>query len=1641
MRGAYHGFLSRPSLQAMHLLLSNDRFYSHLPATLLREPSRAGKVHSGKAHSGELQLDLFQRGAADFLQRRSPGANNGTQSTSSAGDHLIPGTDWTFSSFLTLAKRIQERLEKGKSVSNKKLFALAEEHLGGSLGEGMFAARTAYDALELGLYQLLLASEHTASCSTREARQSLTEIKRLEALLPTQTHRTTDTNAYQQFSTPAPLAFVAAWASDLQNLSSENDSSGHGASGDDASEQDFLKEGGQREVLLEPSAGTGSLLLWGLKAGAGLISNEISPLRARILREGLGEGTFHTEAVQGRNPQGRGPQGRATFSVNADHLNALLPRPLRASLVLMNPPFSRSAPRMGRRKAPGTDAVHIHQALSRLVPGGRLVAIASKGLSRNSRSYRDFWRLLANSEHALRANILVDGSVYKTSGTRVETRLLVIDRVLEAPGPAQKPGPPILDEAGSVDQLLELLEPVRASRPQARVELLPTAEEIRALGTGRSNGTPSQEKADSQNAISSGPNGRTSVEKGRATKTRPEKRNGHRRSAHPDALEALRGRAERLRYAFERPLGSSEELTESIFEAYQPSLRIEGAKAHPAPLVESAAMNAAGLPRPTYRPLLPRELVTEGTLSEAQLETIVYAGQSHAEVLPTGKRAGFMIGHGTGMGKGRTIAGLFLDNALQGRGRHVWISENRSLFQDAVRDWTSLGAPGEFLFEQSPIKGPIGWAEGICFASYDTLKQKPRPANRSSNSSSSKEVDPENESPEAAADEKTIGIDRIQQLAGWLAGGDTEEAREAFEGVIVFDESHGMGNAIERKGKRGVRKPTQRALAGLQLQGLLPNARVVYVSATAATEVYNLAYAPRLGLWGRGTPFPTVRRFVDEIASGGIAAMELVSKDLKSLGRYLAYSLSYAEVSYQTLVHELTPAQVEAYDEFAEGWQRVLRNVRRALRVTHGAKSGRAKAAAYSAFWAANQRFWNQVLTSFACTGLLAFIEKQLEKGRSAVLQIVSTGEAATERAVAQARAEGANLSDIDITPRDILLQYVESSFPTTQHEEYTDENDNVRSRPVKLPSGDVAENPEAARMREELLLKLGAIRVPQGALDMVIGHFGPDNVAEVTGRSRRFVEKSVQKTDASENSNEAPARKSETEVIEERRPPSAREADIEAFMAGEKRILIFSQAGGTGKSYHAALGAKNQEKRVHVVVQPGWAAHRCLQGLGRTHRAAQRSAPEVVLLTTNLKAQRRFLSTVARRLDQLGALTKGQRETASKGLISSEYNLETPLAKEALTAWFAALARGKIERGGRQITPALIQEKMGLTITDADGNFSMSQVPSIPQFLNRLLSVETDLMNEIFESWHSYLDRAIEAARQQGRLDLGVETIQALSVEKIRDEVLYRHKGTSAETRHVRLRLTHPVQLIRWEEVTQKAQSAKARGAFLGFRKNVHSGQVYAFFETRSYTNKEGNVVERVRRVGPRSNALFDATEAEAKHQQVPIEEAEGLWRQEIEAAPKTYTEEVSLLTGVLVPIWDRIRAGNPRIYRVQTESGERLIGRLLPQKVLWQTIQAITGGDLDLSPTEIIQAILKEGARATLSNRWRLARRRVQGERRIELLGPSRPAMEELQEDGVLVEIVRYKTRYFLPTGPNGPEVLARLTEHRDVVDLDWQ
>jgi hypothetical protein len=84
----------------------------------------------------------------------------------------------------------------------------------------------------------------------------------------------------------------------------------------------------------------------------------------------------------------------------------------------------------------------------------------------------------------------------------------------------------------------------------------------------------------------------------------------------------------------------------------------------------------------------------------------------------------------------------------------------------------------------------------------------------------------------------------VVQTIQWL--GD-----DKFEGPIVLDECHRCKN-YDANGDGG----SKIGKAVVLLQKRLPKARVLYCSATGVTEVANMAFMDRLGLWGPSTPFP-----------------------------------------------------------------------------------------------------------------------------------------------------------------------------------------------------------------------------------------------------------------------------------------------------------------------------------------------------------------------------------------------------------------------------------------------------------------------------------------------------------------------------------------------------------------------------------------------------------------------------------------------------------------------------------------------------------------------------------------------------------------------------------------------------------------
>jgi hypothetical protein len=855
---------------------------------------------------------------------------------------------------------------------------------------------------------------------------------------------------------------------------------------------------------------------------------------------------------------------------------------------------------------------------------------------------------------------------------------------------------------------------------------------------------------------------------------------------------------------------------------------------------------------------------------------------------------------------------------------------------------------------------------------------------------------------------------RLDQILAWLGREPGSGTAPAFDGVIVFDESHAMQNAAGGKSERGEVVPSQQGRAGLRLQHALPDARVVYVSATGATTVHNLAYAQRLGLWGGADfPFATRAEFMEAIEAGGVAAMEVLARDLKSLGLYAARSLSYAGVEYELIEHALTPEQRRIYDAHAGAFEVIHNNLTAALEATNITSSVRgggsrtlnaqAKAAARSAFESAKQRFFSHLITAMKTTTLIKCIERDLEAGHAAVVQLVSTGEALMERRLADIPTEEWGDLVVDTTPREAVAGYLARSFPTQLFEEYTDSDGNLASRPV-LRDGEPVQCREAVERRDRLIEHLASLDPVPGALDQIVQHFGCDKVAEVTGRSRRIVAKADGAGDR--------------RLAVQSRAGSANLAETQAFQDDEKRILVFSDAGGTGRSYHADLGARNRRLRVHYLLEAGWKADTAIQGLGRTNRTNQAQPPLFRPIATDVKAEKRFLSTIARRLDSLGAITKGQRQTGGQGLFRPEDNLESVYARAALRQLYTVLYAGKVDGCSLQ----RFQDATGLTLTDRDGTLK-EELPSISQFLNRLLALTIDLQNALFAAFEALLEAKIEGAIASGTYDAGVETITAASLRVVERRTIYTHPGTGAETQVFTI-----ARRDRNEPLTLAAAVELAMKPGNRLLLNAKSHRAAVQVPAPSLMLDDGTVERRVRLARPleRSSIAVDALAATAWRPTEP-EAFAVAWEAELAQLPEFRESTLHVVTGLLLPIWRQLPNDGGRVYRLQTDDGERVIGRQVSPA--WVAAACATGPDL--SPEDAFAALMGGRTILHLGDGLELRRVKVMNVHRIELTGFTGAMRERLSAYGLFHEIIAWKLRMFVPTDAHGAEVLAKLME----------
>jgi hypothetical protein len=211
--------------------------------------------------------------------------------------------------------------------------------------------------------------------------------------------------------------------------------------------------------------------------------------------------------------------------------------------------------------------------------------------------------------------------------------------------------------------------------------------------------------------------------------------------------------------------------------------------------------------------------------------------------------------------------------------------------------------------------------------------------------------------------------------------------------------------------------------------------------------------------------------------------------------------------------------------------------------------------------------------------------------------------------------------------------------------------------------------SPSKTELRQLLIERVNKLKdlamelqLPGHPLDDLIEQLGGVNqVAELTGRKYRYVR--CHQTGKLIYSARSPHR-----IIDEedfRAKDEVNDQERLAFMNGDKRVAIISDACSCGISLHSDERVKNKQRRLHLTLELAWAADKAIQQLGRTHRSNQVVPPQYRLLITPYGGERRFVCAVTKRLESLGALTQGDRRASMDAF--ADFPLDSKEGKSAL--------------------------------------------------------------------------------------------------------------------------------------------------------------------------------------------------------------------------------------------------------------------------------------------------------------------------------------------------------------------------------------
>lgn len=1099
--------------------------------------------------------------------------------------------------------------DEGITIENAKAFA--EKLLAGESFKTIVQARKALTSLEIepGTPLAKQADEAIELAGVMAARKivdkGLGKTETYDALvkladqMPSLNVRSSTSVAQQAYSTPLPLAYVAAIRAGID----------------------------KSKTVVEPTGGNGALLITADPAKT--VANELNPDRVAALNA----------------------QGFEALSYDASDFkfgNA------DADVVIANPPFGVVKDENGNSKTfkitPVYSTNEIDHAIALnslkamakdgkavLIVGGPSKTLSDAGRSDayNGKAKRAFYYTLYN-EYNVTDHFTVSGSLYAKQGAAWPVDVIVIDGRGKSQLALPAAGVPRI--INTFEELKDELQNDRSSVRQTRVSIeqaaagsTETGDAGNVLGNAE-NGLVQGDSEDGQpDGVLHGHSGRDKdVRLDMGNQDVAGKGDGVRKSSGAntgdDAL-TNKYQAEYTPASKANPIGSlvPVNMQNAIKEALQKIVDKHGD-------IDEYVANLLGYKADDL----------SNYFSAEQVDSIALALNN----ITNGK--GFIIGSQTGIGKGRVNAAM-IKYAIKNKITPIFVTEKPNLYSDMIRDLndigmdimpfaTNMGNDGQIPLNAAALR----WDTEAQNAKDKGEKAPPIPNDAVfAKMSDAKKRDFLQGGTLKGHDVIFTTYNQMQTI------GNSQTDRQAFlekmadGGLLILDESHNAGGTSVTQ-KRGKNAPdegekTGRAAFARKLVSLAKG--VFYSSATYAKrpDVLDLYSKTDMGLVADPESLKSA------LVSGGVPLQQSVASMLAKAGQYIRHEKSFNGIVYDTVTVDVDRVFAEKTSEimreimkFDDLKAAAIKAIKDDIKGAAGTMSGdrsTGKAGADSKnFTSVMHNMIGQMLLTLKVQPTIDEALAALRRNEKPVIALSNTMGSAIEEYVADV---GLNPGDaIGLSFGDILKRYANKSRRVTEGDPF--------GKKIVRQLTDAELGPLAVAQFKKVLKLIDTFdfnKYPVSPIDAIHAALAKEGYksGEITGR-QAIIDYSDQKT-----------------PIYRRRPSQQIKAAgkrkvINDFNNGLLDVIILNQSGATGLSLHASPKVGGDTRKRHMIItQAELNIDTHMQMLGRTNRTGQIVLPAYGQLTANIPAEKRIAAILANKMAMLNANTTAGKDSAVK--------------------------------------------------------------------------------------------------------------------------------------------------------------------------------------------------------------------------------------------------------------------------------------------------------------------------------------------------------------------------------------------------------